>query len=545
MKPTAVTVTAEQWKILPLPDGSLMAVFLPGDYGVADRVAAAFSSDHGRSWTAPQTIFPLSRQTGCWAGCEGIVAHDGEVHLFLLNDCGTGTLGTPMSEGDKELRKILGLRLDIWHCRSRKQRQEWEPVRLIWQGYTGSLNSAIQMKSGRLVLPFSWLTKRSWGNRGSGLDAFNFHGSCNSMVIYSDDDGATWPEGTKDLKVWAPYIGGSYGACEPVVIELRDGRVWMLIRTQTGRLYESFSKDGGVWSEPRPTRFLSSDSPVGLVRLHDGRLVLIWNCCLRFPYANGGRHVIHAAISGDDGRSWRGFREVARDPRRHEPPPPGGDHGTAYPYPSVTQDNRVLYVTGQGKGRIQMMHLDPSWLEETQQRDDFSGGLEEWSVFGTLGVELRPHPNQTGNNALRIGKVRTGAAAAAIRNFPSGRKGTVRLRLRVETGTDRFRISLADHYSTPFDVEDEHFNLFNLSIETGGRLTSRVRLKPGHWHALELAWDCETRRCRVHLDGRAAGTLPLLHETLGACYLRLVALAEDRDRGALWVESVEVDVTQS
>src|SRR5262249_32447540 len=172
--------------------------------------------------------------------------------------------------------------------------------------------------------------------------------------------------------------------------------VWMLMRTEGGWLYESFSKDGSTWSKPRPSRFLSSESPAGLVRLSDGRIVVFWNGCLRFPYAYGGRHVLHAAISADEGRTWRGYWEVTRGPRPNEPPPSTGDHGTAYPFPVATKNGKVLFTAGQGEGRAVCASLDPAWLEEPRQSDDFSAGLDEWSIFGTKGVELAPHPDKSG-----------------------------------------------------------------------------------------------------------------------------------------------------
>jgi hypothetical protein len=105
------------------------------------------------------------------------------------------------------------------------------------------------------------------------------------------------------------------------------------------------------------TDIVSSDSPAGIVRLVDGRVVLVWNQCLRHPYAYGGRQVLHAAVSGDDGATWRGYREVARDPFRNDPPPTSGDHGTAYPFPVATEDNVVIISTGQGEGRWTHHHL--------------------------------------------------------------------------------------------------------------------------------------------------------------------------------------------
>src|SRR5690606_36601780 len=119
----------------------------------------------------------------------------------------------------------------------------------------------------------------------------------------------------------------SYGGVEPVVIEHLDGRVWMLIRTQMGRFYESHSNDrGNTWSPFVPSPITSSDSPAGLLRMPDDRLVLLWNNNRRHPYAQGSRQVLHAAVSEDDGRTWCGGREILRDPARNQPPPPGGDH---------------------------------------------------------------------------------------------------------------------------------------------------------------------------------------------------------------------------
>src|SRR5262249_32104977 len=157
-----------------------------------------------------------------------------------------------------------------------------------------------------------------------------------------DDGGATWSQSPAELKVPTPNLY-AYGGVEPVVLQLKDGRVWMLIRTQMGRFYESFSPDGIAWSPPRATALGSSDSPAGLIRLKDGRILLFSNDCRRFPYAIGGRQVLHAAISRDEGRTWRGWREVLRDPHADQPPPPTGDHGAAYPYPTLTRDGRVLF----------------------------------------------------------------------------------------------------------------------------------------------------------------------------------------------------------
>src|SRR5205085_11906505 len=143
---------------------------------------------------------------------------------------------------------------------------------LLHTGYHGSMLSVIVLKSGRIVLPICYLTKRTWAKRGEGFDAFTWMGTFSSGILYSDD-GDTWKESAIEFKTPTPYLGAD-GIMQPIALELKDGRVWLLLRTQMGRLFESFSRDGSVWTKPQPTSILSSDSPASLTRMNDGRIVL-------------------------------------------------------------------------------------------------------------------------------------------------------------------------------------------------------------------------------------------------------------------------------
>lgn len=525
--------------VIQLSDGTLMGCLTRVVDGTAEA-AARYSKDNGRTWTDPQTLLRLTGDPGAWSLPEALAAHDGEVHLFFLN---TGGDAIPAAgEAERPLvGELVGHRLDIWYARSHRNRTTWQQPRMIWKGYTGALNSVIQLTTGRIVLPFSYMTSRTWAHRGEGLDALTFMGQFNCTAIYSDDAGMTWHSGSS-LSVPVPDIVSAYGAVEPVILQLKDGRVWMLIRTQLGRFYESFSPDGATWSQPRPTAIISSDSPAGLVRLPDGRIVLLWNTCLRFPYAYGGRHVLHAAISDDEGRTWRGYREVARDPKRGEPPPPRGDFGTAYPFPTATKDGMVIYYTGQGEARELLMLLDPDWLLETSQKADVASAQDEWSIFGTRGVEFVAHPDKPRAKVLRICKTDADWPASAVWNFPAGREGRLRLRIMARPGFAGALIGITDHFSVPFDLEDRFHNLFNLEIGPDGRMLGRPALAPPRWHELLLEWSCAKRRCRVEVDGKLIGTLPLLRETTGPCYLRLRSTAEGVDTAGLLVDSAAVDL---
>lgn len=556
----------ERPRIVVLPDGCLLGAFVRLVSG-AYEAAARRSGDGGATWSEPERLVVLPRAPGAWGGCEALVDRTGELHLFLLNDRGTGVLADPAGEGEVKRLGLQDLRLDIWHLRTTGGRTAWRGPDCIWVGYTGALNSVVQTREGRLLLPFSYLTRRTWAERGEGLDAFWYAGQFTATVLWSDD-GVRWQPSAPELKVQTPSIG-LYGGCEPVVVERAEGRLWMLIRTQLGRFYESESADGATWTRPRPSPLLSSDSPAGLVRLTDGRLVLLWNKCLRFPYAHGGRHVLHAAVSADDGATWVGHREVARDPRRAEPPPPGGDFGTAYPFPVALPDDTVLVTTGQGEGRVVVVAIDPAWLLETRQRTAFAPATsgadlaapptpksrrqraheasaavipDDWSAFGCRGVGLRADPADGTRTVLEVRRTEEEWPAAAAWNHPLGRHGRLSLQVRLHPGSAGARVLLTDHFSVPFDPEDAHECLFALRLTPSAQATSMrqapamrgevaVAVEAGRWLDLEIGWDCEERCAVAAVGGGAPVTLPMRRLGDGVCYLRVKPVAEGVDAG--------------
>src|SRR5262249_50068940 len=154
-----------------------------------------------------------------------LVDNAGELHLVFMRDLEQVKQPPPIEPGVLT-GQLLGQRIDIWYTRSTKGRKEWKTPRAIWQGYTGALNSVIQMSKGRLLLPFSAKTSRNWTRPPDGPAAFSDAGEYDSLVIFSDDGGDTW-RASNLLRV--PSQGGeSYGGVEPVLLELRDGRVWIL-----------------------------------------------------------------------------------------------------------------------------------------------------------------------------------------------------------------------------------------------------------------------------------------------------------------------------
>lgn len=531
-----MTKLKEYLVIVPLPDGKLMGVLSRTVNGEQDA-AARYSTDDGNSWSEPQPLFKFPKDTfGNWGVHVGMLDQKGEIHLFYQNDGGTSTAP-----------KIGDRRYDIWHTQTSNGRKDWRPLKRIWKGYAGSMLSVTQMRNGRIILPICYLSTpvRTWSNRGQGFDAFAYMGMFSSTVLYSDD-GDNWVQSPVEFKAPTPIINAD-GMLEPGVIQLKDGLVWLLIRTQLGRFFESFSTDGAKWSPAQPTDILSSDSPGNLIRLKTGQLVMLWNNCLRFSYANGGRHVLHAAISDDEGKTWRGFREAARNPFLDEPPPPNGDHGVTYTVLNLTRAGTVVTPLSTGKADgTYLLHLDPAWLYETKRKSNFSAGLADWSTFGTRGVEIVPNPQHSSAQVLSLRKPQEDWPAGAVWNFPAGGKGSLSMRLLIQPGFRGASIGLTDHFSVPFDPQDGIYNLFHFNIGPNGELANGNRLDPGRWHQLKFDWDTSRNQCRVVVEGRQIEVLPLTRMTRwGVSYLRLRSTAKSTDAAGLLVESVETDTSRS
>lgn len=442
--------------------------------------------------------------------------------------------------------------IDVWHRRTRDGGQDWEPARPIWKGYTGAIMGWLQLRSGRLLIPFgSWIP---------GSKATPPTGTHEITVLYSDDQGRTWQE-TPD-RLTSPcfdgYNGNNYGACEPVVVELPDGRLWMLMRTQTGFLYESYSEDQGThWQPARASRFPASTGPPAVLRDARDRLFLVWNHAELPPRVEGagvygGRDALHAAVSTDHGQTWQGFREVYRDATRHESPPRAGDRGTAYPRAAFDADGHLLVLSGQGNGRRKLLQIDPDWLLETRAQTDFTDGLDAWHAFKpigparnwwrdrTLGARLVPHPQQPGARCLHLARPDAHAPDGASWNFPLAWKGQVTLQLRLEPGSQGGSLALTDRFFDPTDDQGERLAAFHLPFG-GADAADNLALTPERFHALTLRWDLTAGTCQVHLDGALVRTLALRQPTLnGLSYLRLRSTAATPDAAGFLVARVEM-----
>jgi predicted neuraminidase len=292
--------------IIALKDGSLLlgwTEFYAGngaDHGPA-RISGLLSKDAGRTWTGKYTLVENN------GGCNVM-----EVNFLRLKDNRIALFYCQKNSEEKDCRVMMRTSAD--EGKTFANPKQLSPA----DKYTGLTNGrCIRLKTGRILL-------EAWENG-------------DSYCCLSDDDGETW----HDSKRVKPAKGECW---EPAAIELKDGRVLMLLRTGLGGQYTTISTDGGeTWSDPVATQLEGTAAPVSLSRIPgSGEILAVWN---HNPGA-GARNPFTAAVSKDEGETWTNFKNIqdkAED---------------AWAYPAVTWvDDRALLTYFNYSGGLSL------WLE--------------------------------------------------------------------------------------------------------------------------------------------------------------------------------------
>ncbi|MCX5660354.1 MAG: sialidase family protein [Planctomycetota bacterium] len=190
-------------------------------------------------------------------------------------------------------------------CRSSDDGETFSAPTLIYERQPISFASGVlkRLPSGRLIVPIGRQTGAIWHPTD--------HDTLGALL--SDDDGKTWRV-TKEF-IDVPLRGAMEGHVEA----LKDGRVMMVMRTQIGAVFQSFSKDDGeTWCKPQTTGLRQPETCPELIRLSTGELMILW-CNAEYDPAfashYGKRSPLTAAISRDEGATWTNVKNLADDPK--------------------------------------------------------------------------------------------------------------------------------------------------------------------------------------------------------------------------------------
>jgi hypothetical protein len=266
---------------------------------------AYITPNDGETWLDPIPLFTQGQDLKVSNERVLLRTRDGAIILAFMNlnsrDWGWD------DEKNAPDRKV---RLDVWTIRSLDEGRTWQDAQMIQQGYCGAVRDILQTSSGRVVVV--------------AQDLLYNPGRHATRTYASDDDGKTW-KASNILDLGGR--GHHDGAIEGTIVELRDRRLWMLIRTNLDYFWEAFSDDQGLyWRRLQPTGIDASSSPAAMTRLASGRLALAWNrlylegnnATLRRggsrseTMASWERSELSVAFSDDDGKTWTDPVVIAR-----------------------------------------------------------------------------------------------------------------------------------------------------------------------------------------------------------------------------------------
>jgi hypothetical protein len=166
--------------------------------------------------------------------------------------------------------------------------------------YAGLNHPGLRLRDGMLIMGYSWDLLAEAGRPPMHQGEMDLK----SGVLRSGDGGMTWTAGAdihsavgkRDNAIWHATVG----ICEPAIVELPSGDLFMLGRTGSDHLWQSWSHDGGVtWEEAVESPLLGHNTPASLVRLAgDDAILCVHNNHPRL------RARLSACISTDGCRTW-------------------------------------------------------------------------------------------------------------------------------------------------------------------------------------------------------------------------------------------------
>ncbi len=265
------------------PKGRLWAAWVAGGDSPEAFFVVNSSDDDGETWSKPRLVIDAQSK------------NLPRPRSILVGNLWTDPLGRVWLIFDQSMDMFDG-RGGVWAtiCENPDADEPvWSAPRRLWHGVT--LNKPVVLKTGEWMLPIS-LDQRG------GLDVFK---GCfteldplrGANVFVSSDKGATW-----ERRGAATFPNPDWH--EHMIVERKDGSLWMLARTAKG-IMETVSTDGGrIWTEPTPSAIHHPVARFHVRRLASGKILLIKHGATIETHE--GRSQLTAWLSEDEGKTWQG-----------------------------------------------------------------------------------------------------------------------------------------------------------------------------------------------------------------------------------------------
>ncbi len=322
-----------QGPFIHLDDGGILAIH---------NNATIVSDDGGSTWSEPRPLFEKSLNIKVSNERALLRTRSGVIIAAFMN------LNERNWTWNNELHDAPDAKLPTYVMRSLDNGKTWQDIQKMHDNWSGAVRDMIQMNDGRVIF--------------TAMKMMHDPGRHTVLTYSSSDDGATW-ESSNLIDLGGRGHHG--GVTEPTITELKDGRAWMLIRTNWNEFWSAYSNNGGRhWQVLQPSGIPAGSAPGLVKRLASGRLVLVWNR----PYPDGKdswplsggdglwsdtavsnhREELSIAFSEDEGRSWSKSVVITRQKGKW----------LAYPYVFEQEPGQLWITTMQGGVRLSLREQD-------------------------------------------------------------------------------------------------------------------------------------------------------------------------------------------
>jgi predicted neuraminidase len=286
--------------IVELKDGNLLSAWFGGASEGAPDVAIWGARRTSAGWQAPSVMV---REPSI-ATYNPVLFHSADGVLWLYYK--------------------FGPKPDNWtagRLTSRDEGATWSPVEHLPAGVYGPIRAKPLVRPNGVIIS------------GTSVESYN---SWACWIERSTDNGKTWtrhgpvtvaPDAASQPGVASGTV--RHGIIQPVIVPMAGKRLRLYARSTptVGRICVSDSSDDGLtWSPARAIDLPNPNAGIDVVRLRDGRFVLVYN------HTAKGRTPLNLAVSSN-GDTWQMFHALESEPGE-------------YSYPAMIQGRSGdLYIT--------------------------------------------------------------------------------------------------------------------------------------------------------------------------------------------------------
>ena len=280
-----------------LSDGSILTI---------EKNVSCISKDEGKTWKT----YPIFEDTARFDIRVERVLFRTKAGIIIL------AFGNDKERANwnwqNDIADSPGAMLPTYTIRSLDEGKTWQDLQKLHHEWTGANRDIIETKKGNIVFT-SMMMRHNPGHH--------------TVITYTSmTNGFNW---IRSNVIDLGGVGHHSGVTESTVEQLKDGRLWMLLRTNWGVFWETYSENEGLtWKNYKPTKIDASAAPGMLKRLQSGRLILVWNRNVlegqtEAPirpgdgigaevYSSGNRAELSIMFSDDDGKTWSDPVVIAR-----------------------------------------------------------------------------------------------------------------------------------------------------------------------------------------------------------------------------------------